>query len=99
MKSTSKKREAGKLNKICLTLGEKNQDTFDCQENKNELQKYNRTIENWENSPKSEALFRAQYKNFHGKGSKYCKSENCQKYTAINTILYNCLNARLLESM
>ena len=90
--TSSKKREAGKLNKRCLTLDERikilevvKKRKISCREIVEEF-KMGKTQAS--NVVKNEASLRAEYENFQGKGFKHLKRENHQKYNAINTILY-----------
>ena len=101
---SSKTREAGKLNKRCLTLDEKIKILDIVKKRKMSCRKIAEQfkIGNTQaaNVVKNEASLRAEYENFQGKGFKHLQRENHQKYKVINTILYKCLkNAKLLESM
>ena len=89
---SSKKREAGKLNKRCLTLDKKNKildvvkkTKMSCREIAEQF-KIGKTQA--ANVVKNEASLRAEYENFQGKGFKHLKREKHQKCKAINTILY-----------
>ena len=85
----SKKREAGKLNKRCLTLDEKNKVLNVVKKRKmscREQFKIGKTQA--ANVAKNEASLRAEYENVQGKGCKHLKRENHSQYKAINTILY-----------
>ena len=89
---SSKKREAAKLNKRCLTLDQKikildvvKKRKMSCSERVEQF-KIGKT--QTANVVKNKASLRAEYENFQGKGFKHFKRENHQKYKAINTILY-----------
>ena len=89
---SSKKREAGKLNKRCLTLDEKikildvlKKRKMSCREITEQF-KIGKT--QTADVVKSEASLKAEYENFQREGFKHLKRENHQKYRAINTILY-----------
>ena len=89
----SKKREAGKLNKRCLTLDEKIKILDEAKKRKLSCRaiaeefKIGKT--QTANVVKNEAKIRAEYANFHGKGFKHIKRENHQKFKSINDILYS----------
>ena len=87
---SSKKREAGKLNKRCLTLDEKIKILDVVKKRKMSCRKIAEQfkIAQAANVVKNEASLRADYENFQGKGFTHLKIENHQKYKAINTILY-----------
>ena len=91
---SSKKREAGKLNKRCLTLDEKIKILDIVKKRKMSCRKITEQfrIGNTQaaNVVKSEASLRAEYENFQVKGFKHLKRENHQKYKVINKILYKC---------
>ena len=92
---SSKKREAGRLRKRCLTLDEK----IKILDNVKKSTMSSREIaEHFKigktqaaNVVKNEITLRAEYENFRGKGFKHLKRENHQKYKDINTILYKWL--------
>ena len=89
----SKKREAGKWNKRCLTLDEKikildgvKKRKLSCRVIAEEF-KIGKTQA--ANVVKNEAKLREEYANFQGKGLKHIKRENHQKFKPINDILYS----------
>ena len=89
---SSKKREAGKLNKRCLTLDEKIKILDVAKKRKMSSREIAEQFKIGKtqaaNVVKNEASLRAEYENFQVKGFKHLKRENHQKYEAINTILY-----------
>ena len=89
----SKKREAGKLNKRCLTLDEKIKildevkiKKLSCRAIAEEF-KIGKTQA--ANVVKNEAKLREEYEIFQGKDFKHIKRENHQKFKLINDILYS----------
>ena len=89
---SSKKREAGKLNKKCLTLDEKikilyvvKKSKISCREI---VEQFKIGKKQAANVIKNETSLRAEYENLQGKGFKYLKRENHQKDKVINTIFY-----------
>ena len=89
----SKKREAGKLNKRCLTLDENikildevRKRKLSCRAIAEEFKVGKTQAANVE---KNEAKLREEYVNFQGKGFKHIKRENHQKFKPINDILYS----------
>ena len=89
----SKKREAGKLNKRCLTLDEKikildkvKKRKLSCRAIAEEFKIGKTQVAN---VVKNEAKLREEYANFQGKGFKHIKRENHQKFKPINDILYS----------
>ena len=89
---SSKKREAGKLHKRCLTLDEKfkildvvKKMKMSCREIAEQVQIGKTKAAN---VVKNLASLKAEYENFQGKGFKHLERENHQKYKAISTILY-----------
>ena len=88
----SKKREAGKLDKRCLTLDEKikildviKKRKMSCREIAEQL-KIGKTQA--ASVVKNEESLRVEYENFRRKDLRHLKIENHQKYKAIKTILY-----------
>ena len=80
---SSKKREAGKLNKRCLTLDEKfkildvvKKMKMSCREIAEQVQIGKTQAAN---VAKNLASLKAEYENFQGKGFKHLKRENHQK--------------------
>lgn len=91
-----KKREAGKLNKRCLTLDEK---IKILDENKKQKMSCRDISKNYSigktqaaNILKEEKKLREEYENFQGKGFKHIKRSSHQKYKPINEILYTWFN-------
>ena len=89
---SSKKREAGKLRKRCLTLDEKIKILDKVKKSKmssREIAEHFKIGKTQAaNVVKNEITLRAEHENFRGKGFKHLKRENHQKYKDINTILY-----------
>ena len=89
----SKKREAGKLNKRCLTLDEKIKILDEVKKRKLSCRAIAEKFKNRKtqaaNVMKNEAKLREEYGNFQGKGLKHIKRENHQKFKPINDILYS----------
>ena len=86
------RREAGKLNKRCLTLDEK---IKILDENKKKKMSCRDISKNYSigktqaaNILKEEKKLREEYENFQGKGFKHIKRSSHQKYKPINEILY-----------
>ena len=89
---SSKKREAGKLNKKCLTLDEKikildvvKKRKISCREI---VEQFKIGKKQAANVIKNETSLSAEYENFQGKSFKHLKRENHQKHKVINTILH-----------
>ena len=89
----SKKREAGKLNKRCLTLDEKIKILDEVKKRKLSCRAIAEEFKIGKtqaaNVVKNEAKLREEYQNFQGKGFKHIKRENHQKFKPINDILYS----------
>ena len=85
----SKKREAGNLNKRCLTLDEKIKILDEVKKRKLSCRAIAEEFKIGKtqaaNAVKNEAKLREEYENFQGKG----KRENHQKFKPINDILYS----------
>ena len=88
----SKKREAGKLNKRCLTLDEKIKILDEAKKRKLSCrtidEKFNIGKTQAANVMKNESKLRKEFETFQGKGFKHLKRENHPKFKAINEILY-----------
>ena len=88
-----KKREAGKLNKRCLTLDEKIKILDDNKKKKMSCRDISKTYNIGKtqaaNVLKDEKKLRAKYENFQGKGFKHINRGSHQKFKAINEILYS----------
>ena len=89
---SSKKREAEKLNKRCVTLDEKNKILHVVKKRKMSYREIAKQFKIGKTQAASvvniEVRLRAEYENFHGKNFKHLKRENHKKYKAINTSLY-----------
>lgn len=89
----TKKSEAGKLSKRCLTLDEKikildanRKNKMSCRDISKE---YNIGKTSAANVLKDEQKLRVEYENFQGKGFKHISRENHQKFKPINEILHS----------
>ena len=89
----SKKREAGKLNKRCLTLDEKIKTLDEVKKRKLSFRAIAKEFKIGKtqaaNVVKNEAKLREEYENFQGKSFNHIKRENHQKFKPINDILYS----------
>ena len=92
----SKKREASKLNKRCLTLDEKikildevKKRKLSCKAIAEEFKIGKTQVAN---VVKNAAKLREEYANCQGKGFKHIKRENHQKFKPINDTLYSWFN-------
>ena len=89
----SKKREAGKLKKRCLTLDENIKILDEVKKRKLSCRAIAEEFKIGKtqaaNVVKNEAKLREEYENFQGKGFKHIKRENHQKFKPINDILYS----------
>ena len=83
----SKKREAGKLRKRCLTLDEKIKILDKVKKSKmssREIEHFKIGKTQAANVVKNKVTLRAEYENFRGKGFRHHKRENHQKNTKIS---------------
>ena len=91
-KKLQKKREAGKLNKHCLTLDEKIKILDEKKKKKMNCRVISKTYSIGKtqaaNILKEEEKLRMEYENFQGKGFKNINRTSHQKYKPINEILY-----------
>ena len=91
-KKLQKKREAGKLNKHCLTLDEKIKILDENKKKKMSCRVISKTYSIGKtqaaNILKEEEKLRMEYENFQGKGFKHINRTSHQKYKPINEILY-----------
>ena len=91
-KKIQKKREAGKLNKHCLTLDEKIKILDENKKKKMSCRVISKTYSIGKtqaaNILKEEEKLRTEYENFQGKGFKHINRTSHQKYKPINEILY-----------
>ena len=91
-KKLQKKREAGKLNKHCLTLDEKIKILDEKKKKKMSYRVISKTYSIGKtqaaNILKEEEKLRMEYENFQGKGFKHINRTSHQKYKPINEILY-----------
>ena len=91
-KKLQKKREAGKLNKHCLTLDEKIKILDEKKKKKMNCRVISKTYSIGKtqaaNILKEEEKLRMEYENFQGKGFKHINRTSHQKYKSINEILY-----------
>ena len=88
----SKKREAEKLNKRCLTLDEKTKILDEAKKRKLSCrtiaEKFNMGKTQTANVMKNESKPRIELETFQGKDIKHLKRENHQKFKMINEVLY-----------